>query len=123
MPAAALPGLRRYVTIAAVGAVLFGAWLVLGRARSYVVQIDWAWTGGLATGSEVLVDGVVVGTLEPMGRRPVRGFEVGKGTHEVTLRGGPCETRPDTVTVGTGRIAVLMADVEERYTGCIVFFR
>ncbi|NJD18106.1 MAG: hypothetical protein FIA95_02310 [Gemmatimonadetes bacterium] len=111
------------MTIAVVGAVLFGAWLVLGRARSYVIQIDWAWTGDLATGAEVLVDGVVVGTLEPMRRRPVRGFEVEKGTHVVTLRGGPCETRPDTVAVGPGRIAVLMADVDERSTGCFVFFR
>jgi len=123
VPAGPIPGLSRYVTIAAVGAALFGAWVVLGRARSYVVQIDWAWTGDLATGAEVLVDGAVVGTLEPVSGRPLRGFEVGKGAHVVTLRGGPCEARPDTVTLGPSRIAVLMADVEERYTGCVVFFR
>ena len=116
-------GLRRYVTITAVGAALFSVWLVLGRGRSYVVQIDWGWAGDLTTGAEVLVDGAVVGKLEPTGRRPVRGFEVAKGTHVVTLGGGPCDVRPDTVTLGPERIAVLMADVEERHTGCIVFFR
>jgi hypothetical protein len=118
-----LRGLRRYLTIAAVGAVLFSLWLLLGRGRSYVVQIDWAWAGDMATGSEVVVDGAVVGKLEPTGRRPVRGFEVEKGTHVVALKGGPCESRPDTVTLGPSRIAVLMADIEERYSGCVVFFR
>ena len=118
-----LRGLRWYAALAIVGALCFGLWVLLGGAPGYVVQIDWAWTGDLATGSEVLVDGMVVGKLEPMGRRPVRGFEVPKGTHEVTLRGGPCTARPDTVTLGPSRTAVLMADVEERFSGCIVFFR
>lgn len=118
-----LRGLRWYAWAGVVFALLFVLWVALGGAPGYVVQIDWGWTGDLATGSEVLVDGVVVGKLEPMGRRPVRGFEVEKGTHEVTLRGGPCTARPDTVTLGPSRTAVLMADLEERASGCIVFFR
>jgi hypothetical protein len=118
-----LRGLRWYSAGAVVLAILFTLWLLLGGAPGYVVQIDWTWAGAMATGSDVVVDGAVVGKLEPMGRRPVRGFEVQKGTHVVTLKGGPCQARPDTVTLGPSRIAVLMADIEERSSGCIVFFR
>ena len=118
-----LRGLRWYAAVAVVFVIMFALWTLMGGAPGYVIQIDYAWAGDMAAGSDVLVDGVVVGKLEPVGRRPVRGFEVEKGTHVVTLRGGPCETRPDTVTVGPPRTAVLMADFEERFTGCIVFFR
>jgi hypothetical protein len=118
-----LRGLRWYAALAVVGALLFGFWVLLGGAPGYVIQIDYAWTGDIMVGAEVVIDGVVVGKLEPVGGRPVRGFEVEKGTHEVSLRGGPCRTRPDTVTVGPPRTAVLMADLDERYSGCIVFFR
>lgn len=118
-----LRGLRWYAAGAIVLAILFALWALLGGAPGYVVQIDWGWAGEMAAGSDVVVDGVVVGKLEPVGRRPVRGFEVEKGTHVVTLRGGPCESRPDTVTLGPNRIAVLMADLEERSSGCVVFFR
>jgi len=41
----------------------------------------------------------------------------------VILMGGPCETRPDTVTLGPSRTVVLIADLEERWSGCVVFFR
>lgn len=118
-----LRGLRWYAALAVVGVILFGLWILMGGAPGYVIQIDYAWAGDMAAGSEVLVDGVVVGKLEPMGGRPVRGFEVEKGSHVVTLKGGPCATRPDTVVVGPPRIAVLMADLEERLSGCVVFFR
>lgn len=118
-----LRGLRWYAAGAIVLVILFVLWVALGGGPNYVVQIDYAWTGDLMVGADVLVDGVVVGKLEPVGGRPVRGFEVEKGTHEVTLRGGPCETRPKAVTLGPSRVAVLMADLEERFSGCIVFFR
>ena len=118
-----LRGLRWYAALAVVGVILFGLWILMGGAPGYVIQIDWTWAGDMAAGSDVVVDGAVVGKLEPMGRRPVRGFEVEKGTHVVTLKGGPCRSRPDTVIVGPSRIAVLMADVEERFSGCVVFFR
>ncbi len=118
-----LRGLRWYAALAVVGALLFGFWVLMGGAPGYVVHIDWGLAGDLATGAEVVVDGVVVGKLEPMGRRPVRGFEVEKGTHEVTLRGGPCQARPGRVTLGPSRTAILMADVDERMSGCFLFFR
>jgi hypothetical protein len=118
-----LRGLRWYASLAIVFVMLFVLWVALGGGPHYVVQIDYAWTGDMMVGADVMIDGVAVGKLEPVGGRPVRGFEVEKGTHEVTLKGGPCETHPDTVTLGPSRVAVLMADLEERYTGCIVFFR
>ena len=118
-----LRGLRWYAALAVVGVILFGLWILMGGAPGYVIQIDYAWAGDMAAGSDVVVDGVVVGKLEPVGGRPIRGFEVETGTHVVTLRGGPCQARPDTVTVGPPRTAVLMADVDERMSGCFVFFR
>ena len=118
-----LRGLRWYAALAVAGAILFGLWVLLGGAPGHVIQIDYAWTGDVMVGADVVIDDAVVGKLEPLHGRPVRGFEVEKGTHVVTLRGGPCQTRPDTVTVGPPRTAVLMADLDERYSGCIVFFR
>ncbi len=118
-----LRGPRWYAALAVVCVILFVLWVAMGGAPGHVVQIDWGWAGDLATGAEVVVDGAVVGTLEPMGRRPVRGFEVGKGAHEVTLRGGPCAARPDTVRLGPPRTAVMMLDVDERMSGCLLSFR
>jgi len=118
-----LRGPRWYASLAVAGVILFVLWVLAGGAPGYVIQIDYGFTGDVMVGADVLVDGVVVGKLEPVGRRPVRGFEVEKGTHVLTLRGGSCETRPDTVTVGPARTAVLVADIEERYAGCFVFFR
>lgn len=118
-----LRGPRWYAALAVAGVILFIFWILMGGGPNYVVQIDYAWTGDLMVGADVLVDGVVVGKLEPVGGRPVHGFEVEKGTHEVTLKGGPCETHAKTVTLGPVRTVVLMADLEERFSGCIVFFR
>ncbi|MDP2956409.1 MAG: hypothetical protein Q8N53_08300 [Longimicrobiales bacterium] len=118
-----LRGPRWYAAVAVVFVIMFALWTLMGGAPGYVIQIDYAWTGDMMVGADVVVDGVVVGKLEPYNGRPVHGFEVEKGTHVVTLKGGPCETRPDTVTVGPPRTAVLMADLEERFSGCIVFFR
>lgn len=117
-----LRGLRWYAALGVAGVILFVIWMLAGGAPGYVIQIDYAFTGGVMDGADVVVDDVVVGKLEPLHGRPVRGFEVGKGTHVVTLRGGPCETRPDTVTLGPVRTAVLIADVEERFSGCFAYF-
>ena len=118
-----LRGLRWYAAVAVVFVIMFALWTLMGGAPGYVIQIDYAWTGDMMVGADVVVDGVVVGKLGPYNGRPVHGFEVEKGTHVVTLGGGPCKTRPDTVAVGPPRTVVLMADLEERLTGCIVFFR
>jgi len=118
-----LRGLRWYASLGVAGVIAFVIWVLMGGAPGYVIQIDYGFTGDMMVGADVVVDGVVVGKLEPVRRRPVRGFEVEKGTHVVTLKGGPCEARPDTVTLDRIRTAVLVADIEERWSGCIVFFR
>ena len=118
-----LRGLRWYAALSIALVIVSILWIVLGGGPSHVIQIDFAWTGDLMVGADVVIDGATVGKLEPVGGRPIRGFEVEKGTHVVTLEGGPCETRPETVTVGPPRTAVLMADLEERSGGCRVFFR
>jgi len=118
-----LRGPRWYASLAVTGVILFGLWILLGGGPKHVIQIDFAWTGDVMVGADVLVDGTVVGQLEPVGRRPVIGFVVEPGTHVVTLAGGGCETRPDTVTLGSPRTAVLMLDMEERFSGCYAFFR
>lgn len=118
-----LRGPRWYAALGVAGVIVFVIWVVAGGAPGYVIQVDYAFTGDIMVGADVVVDDVVVGKLEPIRGRPVRGFEVEKGTHVVTLKGGPCEARPDTVTLGPSRTAVLIADIEERFSGCFVFFR
>ena len=118
-----LRGPRWYASLGVAGVILFVLWTLAGGGPGYVIQIDYGFTGDMMVGADVVVDDVVLGKLEPVGGRPVRGFEVEKGTHVVTLRGGPCQTRPDTVTLGPVRTAVLVADLEERFSGCFVFFR
>ena len=122
-----LRGPRWYASLAVAGAILFGLWYFMGGAPGYVIQIDYQWTGDLVAGAEVVIDGQVVGKLEPVGTRPVIGYEVEAGTHVVDLRTDGCVVRPETVTVGPPRLKILMADMEDRAGmgrwGCLVFFR
>ena len=103
--------------------VIAGWWLYTG-GPGYVVQIDYRWVGEFADSGEVVIDGQVVGVLEfdPRGRS-VQGFEVEPGTHVVELRTRQCAARPDTVELGETRLVILMADFDESFRGCYVFFR
>jgi len=120
-------GPRYYAAGAIAVALIFLLWRGYAGGPSYVVQIDYQWAADFAEGAEVLVDGEVVGTLEKLGRRHVNGFKVARGEHTVELRTPNCETRPEPVTLGPSRIAVLTADFEDRMSagkmGCVVFFR
>lgn len=120
-------GPRYYAAGAIAVLVLFLLWRGYAGGPSYIVQIDYQWAADLVEGADVLVDGDSVGTLEKLGRRYVNGFEVSKGEHDVELRTPNCETRPEAVTLGPSRIAVLTADFEDRMRagtmGCVVFFR
>ena len=122
-----LRGPRWYASLAVAGAVLFALWMVLTGGPGYVIQIDYQWTSDLVVGADVLIDGEVVGTLEPVGNRPVIGFPVEAGPHTVDLVTPNCETRAENVTVGPARLTVLLADMEDRVGagryGCLVFFR
>lgn len=116
--------LRWRAQLAIAGVIVVILWWLYTGGPTYVIQIDYQWIGELADSAEMVIDGQVVGTLEfdPRGR-PVRGFEVEPGQHVVELRTRQCDARADTVTLGPSRIAVILADFDERSTGCYVFFR
>ena len=112
---------RAYLAIAAV--IVVAAWWLYTGGPSYILQVDYQWIGDLADSADVVIDGAVVGHLsfDPRGR-PVQGFEVTPGEHVVELRTRPCRARPEPVTVGPGRITVVVADLLESSGGCTVVF-
>lgn len=116
-------GPRWYAALAVAGAVVLALWWAYTGGPSYVLQIDYAFTGDLVEGAEVMVDDVVVGTLEGIGRQRVVGFKLEAGDHTVVIRSEECSGRPESVTLGPSRIHVLVLDFEERFSGCEVFFR
>lgn len=118
-----LRGPRWYAALAVAGAIVVALWWAYSGGPSYVLQIDYAFTGDLVEGADVVVDNVVVGTLEGTGRRRVVGFRLEAGEHTVDIRSEQCTSRPESVTLGPSRIHVLVLDFEERYSGCFVFFR
>ena len=99
------------------GAVLVLGYLWASGRAGYVVQIDYSWAGEFLDGAEVFIDGEVAGTLEPYGRSTrIKGFTVEPGTHTVQVIHEHCDGgRVYDVEVGRadGRLAVLMADVED----------
>lgn|SRR5512134_2670914 len=121
----ALRPLRWRVAAVLVGAGLVIAWVVMAGGTTHIIQIDYRWGGPFLEGSQVEIDGVVVGTLQPYGRsNPVTGFEVEPGEHVVRVLRDGCEGTPRTVRIGgdDGRLATFMADVEEGYD-CRVLLR
>ena len=116
--------LRWRAALSVAGVVVVGAWWAYTGGPGYVIQVDYQWIGELADSAEVVIDGVVVGVIEFDPRqRPIRGFEVEQGEHVVELRTRQCDARPETVTVGAARLNPIIADFDERSTGCYVFFR
>jgi hypothetical protein len=97
-----------------VGAGLVIAWVVASGGASYLIQVDYSWTGDMLEGAEVVIDGEVVGTLEPIGRQRVTGFRVERGEHVVSVRSADCRGRPERVESGPStRRIVFMADIQE----------
>ena len=118
-----LRGPRWYAALAVAAAIVVALWWLYTGGPSYVLQIDYAFTGDMVEGADVVVDDVVVGTLDGTGRRRVVGFELEAGDHVVVIRSEQCAGRPEAITLGPSRIHVLVLDFEERYSGCEVFFR
>lgn len=116
--------LRWRASLALAAVIVVSGWWLYTGGPSYVLQVDYQWIGDLADSAEVVIDGVVVGhlTFDPR-QRPVRGFEVTRGQHVVEIRTRPCRARPETVTVGPGRITMVFADLAESSGGCTVLFR
>lgn len=118
-----LRGPRWYAALAVTGVVIVTLWWAFTGGPSYVLQIDYAFTGDMVEGAEVVVDDVVVGTLEGPDRRKVVGFALDRGEHTVAVRAEGCTSRPETFTLGPSRLVILFLDMEELYSGCYVFFR
>lgn len=118
-----LRGPRWYAALAVAGAIVLGLWWMYSGGPSYVLQVDYAFTGDLVEGADVMVDDSVVGVLQGTGRRKVVGFKLEAGDHTVDIRSERCTSRPEEITLGPSRIHVLVLDFEERYSGCYVFFR
>ena len=118
--------LRWRAAITIVGAFLVMGYLWGSGRAGYVVQIDYSMTGDALDGAEVFIDGESVGALELYGRSGrAPGFKVGAGTHTVRVVHEHCPGgRAYDVTVGRaeGRLAIMMADIEEEYT-CRVVLR
>ena len=118
-----LRGPRWYAALAVTGVIILALWWAFTGGPSYVLQIDYAFTGDMVEGAEVVVDDVVVGTLEGPGRRELVGFVLDEGEHTVAIRSEECASRPETFTLGPSRIVILVLDFDELYSGCRVFFR
>jgi hypothetical protein len=118
-----LRGPRWYAAVAVAGVIVAALWWAYSGGPSYVLQVDYAFTGDLVEGAEVVVDDVVVGTLGESGRRRVVGFKLEAGDHTVAIRSERCTSRPGSVRLGPSRIQVMVLDFEERYSGCYLFFR
>ncbi len=112
-------GLRWRAAWAVVTFLFIGAWWYASGGPSYILQIDYSWTGDMIRGADVILDGEVIGTLEPVtGNQPVTGFKIEKGEHTVTVRHEDCTGRPETFTAGSGgRRILFMADIDERFEG------
>ena len=118
-----LRGPRWYAALAVTAAIVLALWWGTTGGPPFVLQIDYAYTGDMVVGAEVVVDDVVVGTLDGPGRRPLVGFELEAGEHTVTIRSEGCSSRPETFTLGPSRIVILVLDFDEFASGCRVFFR
>lgn len=110
----AMRSLRWRAALMIVAAGLVVAWVLASGGASYIIQVDYSWTGGMLEGADVVIDGEVVGTLEPIGRQHVTGFRVARGEHVLSVRSEDCRGRPERVESGprTRRI-LFMADVQE----------
>jgi hypothetical protein len=115
---------RAAVTIA--GAAIVILYLVAsGRGPGFTIQIDYTMVGPYLDSASVEIDDEVVGTLEPIGARRVRGFRVEEGEHRVRVVPLGCRSEGEWETVTLGptrtRLAVLIADMDD--DSCRVILR
>lgn len=110
-------GLRWRAAWAIVTFLFVGGWWLASGGPSYLLQVDYSWTGGVIEGAEVVLDGEVIGMLERVsGNQPVTGFYVEKGEHVVSVRNEECNGRPERFTADSkSRRILFMADLQEGF--------
>jgi hypothetical protein len=98
-----------------VGAILLILlWRFCGGAPSHLVQVDFSIDPELFSGAEVVIDGKVVGSLQPYGTRNLTGFHVEEGEHTVEIRLDGHLSEPTRFVAGFGGGGRLIADLESR---------
>lgn len=96
------------IGIVVAGAIVTIMWrMSLGEPMT-VILIDFGIKPELLVGTEVVIDGEVVGTLKRMGSRTQTGFEVPDGDHVVELRNREIPGRQRRVTTGFGGGRVML---------------
>jgi hypothetical protein len=104
---------RYRIALLAIVVSLIAMWFVFGGNSSSVIVIEFGISPRDLIGTEVVIDGEVVGTLQRMGSRTQTGFKVSDGDHIVTLRHPEFRTRQTRVTSGFGGQRVLLvADIQ-----------
>jgi len=109
---------RYRIALLAIVVSLIAMWFLFGGNSSSVIAIEFGISPRDLIGTEVVIDGEVVGTLQRMGSRTQTGFKVSDGDHIVTLRHPEFRTRQTRVTSGFGGQRVLLvADIQSSTRG------
>ena len=96
--------------------ISYGVFLTSGPR--YVIQIDFGVFPEDLEGTEVVIDGEVVGSLVRRGARTRTGFKVEEGDHVVSLKHATIRSEPRELTSGFGAgQLILTVDFEDRYDG------
>jgi hypothetical protein len=103
---------RLGVLVGAILLMLF--WRFCGGAPGHLVQVDFSIDPELFFGAEVVIDGEVVGSLQPSGARNLTGFRVEEGEHTVEIRLDGYLTEPTRFVAGFGGAGRFTADLEPR---------
>lgn len=96
------------------GIALMGLWFMAAGGQKSIIQINYAMYPEVLEGAEVVIDDEVVGTLTPIGRNHLAGFQVDDGSHVVSIRHPEFACDPVTIQSGYGgRQVQLLAELGE----------
>jgi len=108
---------RRYFWQLVGGGLLVGIGIIVTGGNKSVIQINYAMYPEVLDGCDVLIDGEVVGQLQPLGRNHVTGFQVDDGPHLVEIAHEELVCEPVKVQSGYGgRQVMLMAELGDHVT-------
>jgi len=99
------------------GIALMSLWFMVAGGQKSIIQINYNMYPEVLEGAEVVIDDEVVGTLKPIGRNHLTGFEVEDGSHVVSIRHPELTCEPVTIQSGYGgRQVQLLAELGETWT-------